>query len=306
MERKSISKFPTGFTIIELLVVISITSLLGSVVYTSLSNSRTKAVIASGDQFFSGVYHSVGAYPVAIYNFEEASGNTVLDSSGNGINGTLVNGPTRVAGAHGNGIHFDGINDYIQLSNNPLLAMSDNLTITMWLYLDAFGTYYAQNPAYKFGSVSPSQKNANYAMYLFGDYNGTRPQNKGLFYVYADCANCPGVAMRPPPPADCGCKWTNVSYGEYIQEKKWNFIAFTYDKNLGGKLFINGKTRGFYPGRAGGLGIDTASVARIYHGLGTIDDYRIYHDSLLAGDIERIYAEGLPKHLLANSTGRHD
>ena len=45
------------------------------------------------------------------YKFDETSGNSAADSGSGGHTGTLVNGPTFVAGKFGNAISFDGSND---------------------------------------------------------------------------------------------------------------------------------------------------------------------------------------------------
>src|SRR3989338_5884576 len=54
---------------------------------------------------------------VGYWAFDEGSGTTAGDSSGNGNNGTLVNGPTWTAGKVGSqAISFDGSNDYFAVS----------------------------------------------------------------------------------------------------------------------------------------------------------------------------------------------
>ena len=60
-----------------------------------------------------------------------SSGTTWTDLSGNGNNGTLVNGPT-YSNADGGGLVFDGTNDYITLPSNTSLAPSQ-VTIEAWV-----------------------------------------------------------------------------------------------------------------------------------------------------------------------------
>jgi hypothetical protein len=52
---------------------------------------------------------------VAAYAFDESSGTTVPDASGNGNNGTLSNGATFVAGKNNNGVGLDGANDHVSI-----------------------------------------------------------------------------------------------------------------------------------------------------------------------------------------------
>jgi len=66
---------------------------------------------------------------VGFWKFEEASGNIAADSSGQGNNGILMNGPARVAGKVGQALDFDGQDDYVAIIANPAL---DNLNaVTM-------------------------------------------------------------------------------------------------------------------------------------------------------------------------------
>jgi hypothetical protein len=80
------------------------------------------------------------------------SGTTWTDLSGNGNNGTLVNGPTFDSG-NGGSIVFDGANDYINIGSNTGFDFSSNQTILMVLkpeesnisrrnpYAQAYGGY---------------------------------------------------------------------------------------------------------------------------------------------------------------------
>lgn len=62
--------------------------------------------------------------------FDEGSGTTAHDSSGNGSDGTLVNGPSWVSGIHGGALQFDGVNDYVATVNT--LTLTPPLTISVW------------------------------------------------------------------------------------------------------------------------------------------------------------------------------
>jgi len=60
------------------------------------------------------------------------SGTTWKDLSGNGNNGTLINGPTFNSG-NGGSIVFDGVNDFIITSNTLTLSDSFDWTIQCWI-----------------------------------------------------------------------------------------------------------------------------------------------------------------------------
>lgn len=67
------------------------------------------------------------------YRLDECTGTTAGDSSGNGYNATLTNGP--VAGSSGalcKGVSFDGVDDYVLLPAG-FPHMSSSFTITAWI-----------------------------------------------------------------------------------------------------------------------------------------------------------------------------
>ena len=53
------------------------------------------------------------ANPIAIWLFDEGQGDVATDSSGNGNDGSLMNGPKRVGGRFGGALEFDGADDYV-------------------------------------------------------------------------------------------------------------------------------------------------------------------------------------------------
>ncbi len=78
---------------------------------------------------------------VARWTMEEGSGTTTTDSVGSYV-GTLTNGPTWATGHSGNGINFDGTNDYVNVPVNAALNMTGtDMTISAWFKADvATGT----------------------------------------------------------------------------------------------------------------------------------------------------------------------
>jgi len=60
------------------------------------------------------------------------------DERGNGNNGT-VNGAALTTDRFGFGnsaYYFDGVNDFIQISNNPSLESSNSITIAAWVFIE--------------------------------------------------------------------------------------------------------------------------------------------------------------------------
>jgi hypothetical protein len=71
---------------------------------------------------------------IVAYAFDESSGTTAADSSGNEKTATLVNGPIWTGGKYGNAIRLDGIDDYVTVVN-PNLPTGD-YTYEAWVNLD--------------------------------------------------------------------------------------------------------------------------------------------------------------------------
>ncbi len=75
--------------------------------------------------------------PQAEYRFDETSWNgtsgEVTDSSGNGLNGTALNGAQPLPAKVCNGATLDGSSQYLEVPDNPLLDITDELTVTTWI-----------------------------------------------------------------------------------------------------------------------------------------------------------------------------
>ncbi len=74
-----------------------------------------------------------GAYIVGYWKFDEGSGITAIDSSGNG-NGGTINGPTYTSGKYGAALNLDGTDDYVNvLDSGSLDSISSAFTIDAWV-----------------------------------------------------------------------------------------------------------------------------------------------------------------------------
>ena len=73
---------------------------------------------------------------VAWWTFDDGSGTTAVDSSGNGNDGTLIGGATWVDGQLGDAIQFNGTDSYVAAAHIPFDNRS--FTITMWVNPDLY------------------------------------------------------------------------------------------------------------------------------------------------------------------------
>ena len=112
--------------------------------------------LQSGGGFYNGVLANVRLYnswldtnaitqlfaapaPLLQLKFDESSGTTAVDATGNGWNGTLMNSPTWVAGESGNAVSLNGVNQYVSLPTGVVRSLND-FTIAAWVKLNAISS----------------------------------------------------------------------------------------------------------------------------------------------------------------------
>lgn len=70
---------------------------------------------------------------IAAYSFNEGSGTTVTDASGNGNTGTLVGATWTTAGKYSNALSFNGSTAYVDLGNPASLQLTGSATWSAWI-----------------------------------------------------------------------------------------------------------------------------------------------------------------------------
>ncbi|MBN1805409.1 MAG: LamG domain-containing protein [Sedimentisphaerales bacterium] len=79
---------------------------------------------------------------VAHWEFDDGSGATAVDSSGNGYDAALSGEPAWVSGQIGGALEFDGTNDYVELPIGSLLSSLTNSTFAIWVdFANAGGSW---------------------------------------------------------------------------------------------------------------------------------------------------------------------
>ena len=61
---------------------------------------------------------------VGYWKFDETSGTTAQDASGNGQDGTLNGDPQWAAGMLGGALEFDGDGDYVDIGDDPIFNIT--------------------------------------------------------------------------------------------------------------------------------------------------------------------------------------
>ena len=232
------------------------------------------------------------ASPVAHYNFD---GN-VLDSSGNGLNGTLVGaGTSYVAGRFGSALSFPASNttNYVGVVYNSALGLS-TYTVSEWINL----------------SAQPTGLDS-----LLGTRNGgdttfdVKYQNAGggTFKIHADVGT--------------GAAWINTA-ADYtlpsaLSLNTWHLINYEVNYNSGTNsstysIFIDGVEAVTNASVGAGqpllmkagetLGIGNDGAGDALFSSGAIDDVTIYGTALSAGQIAAMYTGGTGNSILPTAT----
>jgi hypothetical protein len=84
---------------------------------------------------------------VGWWNFDgkTVSGTRVFDASGNGNYGTMTNGPTVIEGKLGQGMAFDGSDDYVDIADSSIfdLVASQSFTRSFWIKPNVFTEWHS-------------------------------------------------------------------------------------------------------------------------------------------------------------------
>lgn len=267
-----------AFTLIELLVVVAIIAILASIVFVSINFVREKAKIAGGFQFDASAYHSMGAYAVSLWDFNEGSGTIVADSSGYNHHGTLEGfsgdfWTNDTPSGNGYALRFDGVDDAVSFTS----VSQDKITISVWIYLDSSGI-----SEYPRIVVMPG------------------------YYIVIDRAtgNEDDVFEFSAQKGSTCSQWATPI--KTIHNNHWYHVAASYDSSSPDNiptLYVNGTSQEAIPliirnypqvdnAGIGYIGND-ATKTKPFHGI--IDEVRIYSEALSAAKIEQVYVEGLKK-----------
>jgi hypothetical protein len=199
---------------------------------------------------------------VSYWTFDEASGTTAYDRSGNGNDGALTNGPTWTSGKVGGALSFDGVNDYVDIPSNSVLNPTTAITVSAWIKSAVSSEY-----------PGAWQVVSNYSSYILGTSQGG---SKAMcFIVHTNT-------------------W-NYSYCYTVSDpENWHHFVGTYDKTISEeKLYVDGVLRSTTTAsgnlnNGGGLHIGHRECCGEYFN-GRVDDVRIYNRALSESEIQAIY-----------------
>jgi len=265
---------------------------LGEGVFRFNSLSWNKLGVRTGDG--EEPYSSTGL--LAHWKFNETSGTTLNDSSGNGKNGTLTNfantGGQDVSPASGwtsnnkrwgaGALMFDGTNDYVNLGTNAFGSLTIPFSIEGWIYLRGRPSSYVSI----FHSDDQDDPSGNY----YGAWLNMGPDN--LLTVQFGNGTSAGAGGR----RSYGGGKVEVPVGA------WTHVAATVNGPNEMAVYVNGvEINGTYTGTATSMVHNSSYSARIgrnalygpYYMNGAIDSLKIYSRALPASEVIANYQAGM-------------
>lgn len=197
---------------------------------------------------------------------DETSGALAADASGNGGDGALVGEPLWIAGKIDNAVALDGTDDYVDLPDGVISALTD-FTIATWVYLDSSSNW---SRIFDFGTGTAAN------MFL-------TPQNGGSGTLrYAITTSGGGAEQQ-------------INTSMQIPLGTWMHVAVTQSDDVG-VLYVNGTLAGFNRNLTltpSALGLTTQN----YLGKsqypdayldGRLDDFRIYNRALNPTEVNQL------------------
>jgi len=194
--------------------------------------------------------------------------NSANDSSGNSLNGSLINGTTYATAKVGQSFNFDGTDDFVNIADNPSLN-PQNITVNAWIYPRAFNT----------GKVIVAKDDC--CNISNRDYLLQAANNQVNFAVFGTSGN------------------VGDATGGTLTLNAWNHVAGTYDGSFV-RVYLNGAlvaSNAFsQPLRDSATPVwigrtnETAQTSRYFNG--QIDEAQIYNRALTASEIAAIYNAG--------------
>jgi hypothetical protein len=232
-----------------------------------LTLSRLKALLLPAVGIFLILPPSTAnAGLVAAYSFNEGTGTTVADASGNGNTGTIVGAAWTTAGKYGTALSFNGISSYIDLGNPASLKLTGSMTLSAWVMATG-------NPPDDGQIISKAD---NFSGWQLKSSPDTGPHTFG-------------VSISPN-----GTSWVQRYSATTRSLSTWYHVAGVYDAAARVlNIYVNGVLdSGVLAGTVPASQFNAASNVNIgrrtggFYFKGTIDEVRVYNVALTQAQIQ--------------------
>ncbi len=211
---------------------------------------------------------------MAGWKFSEGSGTSTVNTKGNSANnGALINGPTWTTGENGNGIKFDGTNDYVNISQSSTFNVT-KYTVSAWVNVSATGN----QDKLVFDNAGSNDDAGGYTLAM--NYIGTGGT------PYCVTVNATGVRVQTAH--------GTFNFSTHLNE--WHHMACTFDGTTT-IVYTDGVAEGSdntpaitmatppFPSTIGSI----SNLFTTYNFNGTIDEVSVYNRALSAAEIKALY-----------------
>ncbi|AMV39250.1 Copper resistance protein CopC [Planctomyces sp. SH-PL62] len=207
---------------------------------------------------------------VAAYSFDDRSSSSVLDISGQGNDGEIVNANRTFLGKYGSSMFFNGKDAQITVPDSASLKLSSGMTLEAW--------------------VLPTTVNSAWQDVIYKGSNGNNS-----YYLQATTSS----NAKPMGGATVGGSARNAYGAKPISLYSWSHLAVTFD-GAATRFYVNGAQvattagSGTIKATDGALQIGGDSYwGRYFNGL--IDEVRIYDTALTQSQIKKDMATPIGK-----------
>ena len=229
--------------------------------YTAGSPARPNSAASVNSTLTNGL---VGQWT---FDGPDTTSTTATDKSGSGNNGTLTNmtfSQAQTPGVFGQGLKFDGVNDYVDVGTGALTTGAT--TLAYWYKYNGSGNTFTSD-------LKIMQANGIFSISGATSYIAIR-----------------GAGISP-----------NTSSS--LTSNTWHHVAFVYNGNGAGtlgnyKIYEDGVDTAISAGAGNGVGWTTNVLGNVNGGgstsafNGSLDDVRVYNRALSAGEVQQLYNLG--------------
>jgi hypothetical protein len=253
----------------------------------ALSATEVKALYTAESARLGTGNNSLKTNLVGYWKYDDGSGTSATDASGNGLTATLSGSPLpswTTSGKINDALTFNGTTAYTTVTSSSITGVTSTLSLAFWVNIPSFtaGTYH---PLIDIYSESPSAREWTVGTKLVTGTQrfGVITSTDGTYQAARDFATNAGITTGT-----------------------WYFVVFTYDSAVGAKIYVNGSldTSNAQTGTlfaATGVPMVTMHAANTYgdgsgYSAGTVDEVGFWSRALSASEIAALYNSGVGTH----------